>query len=140
MGHQQEGRGRGKEAKEIHKQQEKELRDKLNTAYDNLRAQLPATTTAKRVSKQLVLKLATETSQAIRAEETTLKTQMSTLTKTHLLLQEKLAKLQATQKPQQEDAQTEEGGPSRKRFSPDYQRLGYTLVSGKVGSQEEKEK
>ena len=55
---QPEGGGRGKEAKEIHKQQEKELRDKLNTAYDNLRAQLPAATPAKRVSKRLVLKLA----------------------------------------------------------------------------------
>ena len=82
MNHQPEGRGRGKEAKEIHKQQEKELRDKLNTAYDNLRAQLPAATTAKRVSEQTVLKLATETSQAIQAEEMTLKTQMTTLTRT----------------------------------------------------------
>ena len=109
-GHQPGGKGRGKEAKEVHKQQEKELRDKLNTAYDNLRAQLPDATTAKRVSKQTVLRLATETSQAIQEEETTLKTQISTLTKTHLLLQEKLVKLQATQKPQKEDTQTEEGG------------------------------
>ena len=92
-GHQPGGKGRGKEAKEVHKQQEKELRDKLKTAYDNLRAQLLAATTAKRVSKQSVLKLAMETSQAIQAEETTLKTQMSTLTRTHLLLQEKLANL-----------------------------------------------
>ena len=50
-----------------------------------------------------------ETSQAIQAEEATLKTQMTTLTRTHLLLQEKLANLQATQRPQQEDTQSEEG-------------------------------
>ena len=91
---QPEGGGRGKEAKEIHKQQEKELRDKINMAYDNLRAKLPEATAAKRVSKQTVLKLAKEMSQAIQAKEANLKTQMTTLTKTHLLLQEKLADLQ----------------------------------------------
>ena len=95
---QPEGGGRGKEAKEIHKQQEKELRDKLNTAYDNLRAKLPDATAAKRVSKQTVLKLAMETSQAIQAKEANLKTQMTTLTKTHLLLYEKLADIQADQR------------------------------------------
>ena len=95
---QPEGGGRGKEAKEIHKQQEKELRDKLNTAYDNLRAKLPEATAAKRVSKQTVLKLAKEMSQAIQAKEGNLKTQMTTLTRTHLLLQEKLADLLAYQK------------------------------------------
>ena len=103
----------------MHKQQERQQRDKLNLAYDNLRAQLPAATTPKRVSKQLVLNLAAETSQAIRAEETALKTQMSTLAKTNLLLQEKLEKLQAAQKAnreshqetkaQQEEIQTGEG-------------------------------
>ena len=46
-----EGGGRGKEAKEIHKQQEKELRDKINMAYDNLRAKLPEAKAANRVSK-----------------------------------------------------------------------------------------
>ena len=104
---QPEGGGRGKEAKEIHKQQEKELRDKLNMAYDNLRVKLLEATAAKRVSKQTVLKLAMETSQIIQAEEANLKTQMTTLTKTHLLLQEKLANLQAAQRPQQEDTQRE---------------------------------
>ena len=90
---QSEGGGRGKEAKEIHKQQEKELRDKLNTAYDNLRAQFLDTTIENRDSKQTVLRLAMETSQAIQAEETNLTTQMTTLTRIHLLLQEKLANL-----------------------------------------------
>ena len=56
-------------------------------AYDNLRAKFPDATDAKRVSNQPVQKLATETSQAIREEEANLKTQMTTLTKTHLLLQ-----------------------------------------------------
>ena len=74
-------------------------------AYDNLRAKLPEATAAKRVSKQTVLKLAKETSQAIQAKEANLKTQMTTLTRTHLLLQEKLADLQADQKPQQEGTQ-----------------------------------
>ena len=110
--------------------------------YDNLTAQLPNATTAKRVrvSKQTVLKLATETSQAIQAEETTLKTQMSTLTRTHLLLEEQLANLQATQKPQQGDAQTEKRGRPGIDRVPDYRRPGNTLISSKISSQEEKEK
>ena len=61
---------------------------------------------AKQVSKPSVLNLTVETTQAIQAEEMALKTQMHTLSKKNLLLQVQLAKLQATQKPQQEDAQT----------------------------------
>ena len=91
-------KGRGKEARKIYKQQERQQRDKLNLAYDNLRAQLHAAAVAKRVSKQLVLNLATETSQAIQSEEVALKTQMCTLTKTNVLLKEKLEKLEAAQK------------------------------------------
>ena len=91
-------KGRGKEAREIHKQQERQQRDKLNLAYDNLRAQLPAAALAKRVSKQLVPNLAIETSEAIQSEEVALKTQMSTLVKTNVLLKEKLEKLQTAQR------------------------------------------
>ena len=65
-----------------------------------------------------MLNLAVETSQAIQAEETALKTQMHTLAKKNLLLQEQLAKQQATQKPQQEDAQTEEGGAAKEQPLP----------------------
>ena len=71
---QSEEGGRGKEAKEIHKQQKKDLRDKINTAYDNLRAKHPEATAAKRVAKQTVLKLAKETSQAIQTKEANIKT------------------------------------------------------------------
>ena len=60
-----------------------------------MRVQNPAAMSIKRVSKQLVLNLATEMLQAIKSEEVALKTQMSTLVKTNLLLQEKLEKLQA---------------------------------------------
>ena len=84
---------RGKEAKEIHKQWERQQRDQLNLAYDNLRVQLPGVASTGKASKQQVLNQAMETSHAIQSKEVALKTQMSTLAKTNSLLREKLEEL-----------------------------------------------
>ena len=51
-----------------------------------------------------------------------LKTQMSTLAKTNLLLLEKLAKLQAAQKVQQEKSQTKEGETVKEHVLPQISR------------------
>ena len=53
-------RKRGKEAREVHKQRERQQRNKLKLAYDGLRVQLPRVALARKVSMQQIFNQAAE--------------------------------------------------------------------------------
>lgn len=92
------------EAREVHNQMERQRRNELKVAFDELKVHLPEIATSDKASKQQILDKAVETCLTIRSRETSLKTKVATLNKTNSTLKEKLQKLQAEAKRRKEFA------------------------------------
>lgn len=86
------------EAREVHNQMERQRRNELKVAFDDLKVHLPEIATSDKASKQQILDKAVETCLTIRSTESSLKTRVTTLNKTNSQLKEKLRKLQAEAK------------------------------------------
>merc|ERR1711902_45891 len=86
------------EAREVHNQMERQRRNELKVAFDDLKVHLPEIATSDKASKQQILDKAVETCLNIRSTESSLKTRVTTLNKTNSQLKEKLRKLQAEPK------------------------------------------
>merc|ERR1719370_1859295 len=86
------------EAREVHNQMERQRRNELKVAFDELKVHLPEIATSDKASKQQILDKAVETCLTIRSTESSLKTRVTTLNKTNSQLKEKLRKLQAEAK------------------------------------------
>jgi len=86
------------EAREVHNQMERQRRNELKVAYDELKVHLPEIATSDKASKQQILDKAVETCLNIRTTESSLKTKVSHLNKANILLKEKLRKLQEESK------------------------------------------
>lgn len=83
------------EAREVHNQMERQRRNELKVAFDELKVHLPEIATSDKASKQQILDKAVETCLTIRSTESSLKSKVTTLNKTNTLLKEKLRKLRA---------------------------------------------
>jgi len=83
------------EAREVHNQMERQRRNELKVAFDELKVHLPEIATSDKASKQQILDKAVETCLNIRSTESSLKTRVTTLNKTNSQLKERLRKLQA---------------------------------------------
>merc|ERR1711997_560797 len=86
------------EAREVHNQMERQRRNELKVAFDELKVHLPEIATSDKASKQQILDKAVETCLTIRSTESSLKTRVTTLNKTNSQLKERLRKLQAEAK------------------------------------------
>ena len=86
------------EAREVHNQMERQRRNELKVAFDELKVHLPEIATSDKASKQQILDKAVETCLNIRSTESSLKTRVTTLNKTNSQLKERLRKLQAEAK------------------------------------------
>ena len=86
------------EAREVHNQMERQRRNELKVAFDDLKVHLPEIATSDKASKQQILDKAVETCLTIRSTESSLKTRVTSLNKTNSQLKEKLRKLQAEAK------------------------------------------
>jgi len=86
------------EAREVHNQMERQRRNELKVAFDELKVHLPEIATSDKASKQQILDKAVETCLNIRSTESSLKTRVTTLNKTNSHLKERLRKLQAEAK------------------------------------------
>merc|ERR1711962_139478 len=86
------------EAREVHNQMERQRRNELKVAFDDLKVHLPEIATSDKASKQQILDKAVETCLTIRTTESSLKTRVTSLNKTNSQLKEKLRKLQAEAK------------------------------------------
>jgi len=86
------------EAREVHNQMERQRRNELKVAFDELKVHLPEIATSDKASKQQILDKAVETCLNIRSTESSLKTRVTTLNKTNSALKERLRKLQAEAK------------------------------------------
>merc|ERR1711997_720082 len=86
------------EAREVHNQMERQRRNELKVAFDDLKVHLPEIATSDKASKQQILDKAVETCLNIRSTESSLKTRVTTLNKTNSQLKERLRKLQAEAK------------------------------------------
>merc|ERR1712228_970597 len=82
------------EARQIHNQMERQRRNELKVAFDELKVHLPEIATSDKASKQQILDKAVETCLNIRSTESSLKTRVTTLNKTNSQLKERLRKLQ----------------------------------------------
>jgi len=85
------------EAREVHNQMERQRRNELKLAFDVLKVHLPEIASSDKASKQQILDKAVETCQSMRSTESSLKTKVTTLSKTNSLLREKLRKLKLAQ-------------------------------------------
>merc|ERR1712226_332713 len=85
------------EAREVHNQMERQRRNELKVAFDVLKVHLPEIASSDKASKQQILDKAVETCQSMRSTESSLKTKVTTLSKTNSLLREKLRKLKLAQ-------------------------------------------
>lgn len=90
------------EAREVHNQMERQRRNELKVAFDELKVHLPEIATSDKASKQQILDKAVETCLTVRSRETSLKTKVTSLNKTNSTLKEKLQKLQAEAKRRKE--------------------------------------
>merc|ERR1719400_467285 len=70
------------EAREVHNQMERQRRNELKVAFDDLKVHLPEIATSDKASKQQILDKAVETCLNIRSTESSLKTRVTTLNKT----------------------------------------------------------
>merc|ERR1711936_205456 len=86
------------EAREVHNQMERQRRNELKVAFDDLKVHLPEIATSDKASKQQILDKAVETCLTIRSTESSLKTRVTSLNETNSQLKEKLRKLQAEAK------------------------------------------
>jgi len=86
------------EAREVHNQMERQRRNELKVAFDELKVHLPEIATSDKASKQQILDKAVETCLTMRSSESSLKTKVTTMNKTNSQLKEKLRKLQAEAK------------------------------------------
>jgi len=86
------------EAREVHNQMERQRRNELKVAFDELKVHLPEIATSDKASKQQILDKAVETCITVRSTESSLKTRVTTLNKTNSQLKERLRKLQAEAK------------------------------------------
>jgi len=86
------------EAREVHNQMERQRRNELKVAFDELKVHLPEIATSDKASKQQILDKAVETCLNIRSTESSLKTRVTTLNKTNSALKDRLRKLQAEAK------------------------------------------
>merc|ERR1719504_481831 len=69
------------EAREVHNQMERQRRNELKVAFDELKVHLPEIATSDKASKQQILDKAVETCLTIRSTESSLKTRVTTLNK-----------------------------------------------------------
>ena len=86
------------EAREVHNQMERQRRNELKVAFDELKVHLPEIATSDKASKQQILDKAVETCLTMRSSESSLKTKVTTMNKTNSQLKEKLRKLQTEAK------------------------------------------
>lgn len=83
------------EAREVHNQMERQRRNELKLAFDDLKICLPEISTSDKASKQQILDKAVETCKVIKSTESSLAQKKIALTKSNNLLKEKLKLLQA---------------------------------------------
>jgi predicted DNA-binding protein YlxM (UPF0122 family) len=85
------------EAREVHNQMERQRRNELKVAFDDLKIHLPEIAASDKASKQQILDKAVETVVSMKSTETSLKTKVSSLNKTNSSLRDKLRKLLAAE-------------------------------------------
>lgn len=83
------------EAREVHNQMERQRRNELKVAFDELKVHLDEISTSDKASKQQILDKAVDTCRTMKSMENSLKTKVTTMNKTNSQLKEKLRKLQA---------------------------------------------
>eukprot|EP00092_Neocalanus_flemingeri_P015032 GFUD01016236.1.p1 GENE.GFUD01016236.1~~GFUD01016236.1.p1 ORF type:complete len:432 (-),score=115.14 GFUD01016236.1:262-1557(-) len=83
------------EAREVHNQMERQRRNELKVAFDDLKEVLPEVAQSDKASKQQILDKAVETCKVIKSTELSLQNRKNSLTKNNALLNEKLRLLKA---------------------------------------------
>lgn len=83
------------EAREVHNQMERQRRNELKVAFDELKVHLDEISISDKASKQQILDKAVDTCRTMKSMENSLKTKVTTMNKTNSQLKEKLRKLQA---------------------------------------------
>jgi len=83
------------EAREVHNQMERQRRNELKVAFDDLKVCLPEISASDKASKQQILDKAVETCKIIRSTESSLAQRKLLLSKNNSLLKEKLKLLKA---------------------------------------------
>jgi len=86
------------EAREVHNQMERQRRNELKSAFDELKLHLPDIASSDKASKQQILDKAVDTCLTVRNRESSLKGKVTNMTKTNSQLKEKLRHLQAEAK------------------------------------------
>lgn len=82
-------------AREVHNQMERQRRNELRVAFDDLKVCLPEISTSDKASKQQILDKAVETCKTIVSKESSLAQKKLALAKSNALLKEKLKLLQS---------------------------------------------
>lgn len=83
------------EAREVHNQMERQRRNELKVAFDDLKVCLPEISTSDKASKQQILDKAVETCKVVKSNESSLAQKKIALSKNNSLLKEKLKLLKA---------------------------------------------
>lgn len=86
------------EAREVHNQMERQRRNELKSAFDELKLHLPDIASSDKASKQQILDKAVDTCLTVRNRESSLKGKVTNMMKTNSQLKEKLRHLQAEAK------------------------------------------
>jgi len=82
-------------AREVHNQMERQRRNELREAFDDLKVCLPEISTSDKASKQQILDKAVETCKVVASKESSLAQKKLALTKNNALMKEKLKLLQS---------------------------------------------
>ena len=82
------------EAREIHNHMERQRRNELKVAFDELKACIPDIATSEKVSKQMILDTALHNCKLLRSREISMKLRKEKLKKANTELKEKLLRLQ----------------------------------------------
>jgi hypothetical protein len=90
------------EAREVHNQMERQRRNELKVAFDELKIHLDEVSTSDKASKQQILDKAVDMCRTMKSMENSLKTKVTTMNKANSQLKEKLRKLQAEAKSRKE--------------------------------------
>ena len=84
------------EAREIHNHMERQRRNELKGAFDDLKACIPHIANSEKVSKQMILDTALESCKQLKSREISMKMKKDRLKRAHAELKQRLSNLQRT--------------------------------------------
>jgi len=84
------------EAREIHNHMERQRRNELKVAFDDLKACIPHIANSEKVSKQMILDTALESCKQLKSREISMKMKKDRLKRAHAELKQRLSNLQRT--------------------------------------------